>query len=110
MSRILYGTCQCFDVLRRTRCHSRKAKWAERFFLHDENMPMQCSQIFKVVKNENFQKKMFDIFSYFAQNIDCGYLLKPQFYIEKLGFAGVYIFFLSLLKTLIVGTCSARRL
>ena len=32
--------------------------------------------IFKVVKNENFQWKMFDIFLIFAQNIDCGYMLE----------------------------------
>ena len=30
--------------------------------------------------------------------------LKPQFYIVKLGFRGVYIIFLFLLKTQIVGT------
>ena len=33
---------------------------------HYENMPMQCTDILKVVKNENFQKKMFDIFLIFA--------------------------------------------
>ena len=32
---------------------------------------------FDVVKNENFQKKSFDIFLIFAQNIDCGYTLEP---------------------------------
>ena len=32
---------------------------------------------FKVVKNENFQWKIFDIFLIFAQNIDCGYSLEP---------------------------------
>ena len=26
---------------------------------------------------ENFQRKMFDIFLIFAQNIDCGYTLEP---------------------------------
>ena len=40
-------------------------------------MPMQYTVIFKIVKNENFQKKMFDIFLIFAQNIDCGYTLEP---------------------------------
>ena len=40
-------------------------------------MPMQYTEIFKVVKNENFHKKMFAIFLIFAQNIDCGYTLKP---------------------------------
>ena len=36
-------------------------------------MPMQYTEMFKVVKNENFQQK----FVIFAQNIDCGYTLKP---------------------------------
>ena len=44
---------------------------------HYENMPMQYRGIFKVVKNENFQWKKFDIFLIFAQNIDCGYTLEP---------------------------------
>ena len=44
---------------------------------HYENMPMQYTEIFKIVKNENFQKKKFDIFLIFAQNIDCGYTLEP---------------------------------
>ena len=34
--------------------------------------------------------------------------LKPHFYIVKLGFTGVYIIFLFLLKTTIVGTRSNR--
>ena len=32
---------------------------------------------FKVVKYENFQQKILDIFLIFAQNIDCGYSLEP---------------------------------
>ena len=40
---------------------------------HYENLPMQYTEIFKVVKNENFQQKIFDVFLIFAQNIDCGY-------------------------------------
>ena len=44
---------------------------------HYEYMPMQYTEIFKVVKNENFQLKNFDIFLIFAQNIDCGYKLEP---------------------------------
>ena len=44
---------------------------------HYENMPMQYTEIFKVVKNEKFQQKMFVIFLIFAQNIDCGYMLEP---------------------------------
>ena len=40
-------------------------------------MPMQHIEIFKIVKNENFQSKNFDIFVIFAQNIDCGYMLEP---------------------------------
>ena len=38
---------------------------------------MQYTKIFNVAKNENFQKKNFDIFFIFAQNIDCGYTLEP---------------------------------
>ena len=38
---------------------------------------MQYTVIFKIVKNDNFQWKMFDIFLIFAQNIDCGYTLEP---------------------------------
>ena len=41
-------------------------------------MPMQYTEIIKVVKNENFQQKNFDIFLIFAQNIDCGYTLEPK--------------------------------
>ena len=40
-------------------------------------MPMQYKEIFKVVKNENFPLKNFDIILIFAQNIDCGYTLEP---------------------------------
>ena len=45
--------------------------------IHYENMPMQYTEIFKLVKNENFQLKLLDIFLIFAQNIDCGYTLEP---------------------------------
>ena len=38
---------------------------------------MQYTEIFKVVKNENFQWKIFAIFLNFAQNIDYGYTLEP---------------------------------
>ena len=40
-------------------------------------MPMQYTEIFIGVKNENFRQKIFDIFLIFAQNIDCGYTLEP---------------------------------
>ena len=43
---------------------------------HYESMPMQCTEIFKVVKTENF-RICFAIFLIFAQNIDCGYTLEP---------------------------------
>ena len=43
--------------------------------IHYENMPVQYTEIFKVLKNEKFQKKNFDIILIFAQNIDCGYTL-----------------------------------
>ena len=38
---------------------------------------MQYKEIFKVVKNEKFPPKNFDIFLIFAQNIDCGYTIEP---------------------------------
>ena len=40
-------------------------------------MPMQYTENFVALKNENFQLKKFDIFLIFAQNIDCGYTLEP---------------------------------
>ena len=40
-------------------------------------MPMQYTENFLALKNENFQLKKFDIFLIFAQNIDCGYTLEP---------------------------------
>ena len=40
---------------------------------HYENMPIQIS----LPKTENFQIKISDIFHISAQNIDCGYSLKP---------------------------------
>ena len=46
-------------------------------YLHYENMLMQYTEIFKVVKTKKIQKKIFDIFLIFAQNIDCGYTLEP---------------------------------
>ena len=42
-----------------------------------KTFPCNIQRFFKVVKNENFQKKMFDIFRIFAQNIDCWYTLEP---------------------------------
>ena len=44
--------------------------------MHYENMPMQYTVILKGLTNENFQKKIFNIFLIFAQNIDCGYTLE----------------------------------
>ena len=38
---------------------------------------MQYTEIFSALKIENFQLKNFDIFLFFAQNIDCGYTLEP---------------------------------
>ena len=40
-------------------------------------MTMHYTEIFKVVKNKNFQKKIFDIFLILSQNVDCGYTLEP---------------------------------
>ena len=43
---------------------------------HDENLPMQYTEIFFGCKDEKFQLKIFDIFLIFVQNIDCGYTLE----------------------------------
>ena len=45
--------------------------------IHYENMPMQYTEIFKVVKNEKNSVEKSNIFLIFAQNIDCGYTLEP---------------------------------
>ena len=45
--------------------------------IHYENMPMQNTEIFSHIKNENFSVFFFYIFLIFAQNIDCGYTLEP---------------------------------
>ena len=37
-------------------------------------------QFFTAVKNNNFQMKNCDIFSYYAQNFDCGHTLEPPQY------------------------------
>ena len=42
--------------------------------MHYENLSMQYTEVFKVLKNDTFQLKNFDIFLIFAQNIDCGYM------------------------------------
>ena len=52
-------------------------RWLKYSNVHYENMPMQYIELSESVKNENFQKKFFDIFLNFAQNIDCGYTLEP---------------------------------
>ena len=40
-------------------------------------MSMYYTDLSSVVKFENFQLKIIDIFLIFAQNIDCGYTLEP---------------------------------
>ena len=45
--------------------------------VHYENTPMQYTAIFHGCKNVHFQMKYLIFFSYFAQNIDCGYTLEP---------------------------------
>ena len=92
-------------------CLKAGSLYKEPALSHYENMPMSCTEIFKVVKMKFFSRLFFHIF---AQNIDCGYTLKPprrvptiyvleqkeekkeypfisQFYYIKLGFKGVYI-------------------
>ena len=39
--------------------------------------PCNIQQYFTAVKNVNFQMKNYNIFLFFAQNIDCGYTLEP---------------------------------
>ena len=43
---------------------------------HYENMPIQYTEIFKVVKNEIFCRKKNDIFLYLLKT-DCGHTLEP---------------------------------
>ena len=43
---------------------------------HYENMPMQYTEIFIAMKKRRFSAEKFWYFSYFAQNIDCGYTLE----------------------------------
>ena len=47
------------------------------FYIHYANMSVQYTAIIHGCKNDNFQMKIFDIFSYFARNIVCGYTLEP---------------------------------
>ena len=57
---------------------------------HLENSPMQYMVIFKVLKIENLQKKKFDIFLIFAQNIDCGSTHTLCFR-SKIGKIGIHV-------------------
>ena len=43
------------------------------------NMPMQYTAVFHGCKNGNFQMKKMLYFSYFSQNIDCGYTLTSTY-------------------------------
>ena len=45
--------------------------------IHYENTPMKYTAILKTVKFEKFNRKNFDIFITFAQNIDYWYTLEP---------------------------------
>ena len=45
--------------------------------IHYENLPMQYTESFKVVKMKIFSGKILTFFLIFAQNIDCGYTLEP---------------------------------
>ena len=38
-----------------------------------ENMPMNYTEVFKIMIIENFHLKIVDVFIIFAQNLDCGY-------------------------------------
>ena len=52
---------------------------------HYQNLPMQYTEIFKVVKNEKFQYEIFAIFLIFVQNIDCGIPLHTPVLLYKSG-------------------------
>ena len=74
--------------------------WIDWATTHYENMPMQYTEMFKVVKMKIFSSKNFNIFLIFAENIDCGYTLEPpprgiplhtSVLLYKSGFKGVYI-------------------
>ena len=64
--------------------HKWKWFWCQRYPLrcavwvkHYENLSMQYTEIFSAAKIENFQRKNCNIFDISAQDIDCGYTLKP---------------------------------
>ena len=46
--------------------------------VHYENMPVQDIEIFRVVKNENFQEKILIFFYFYSKHIYCGYSLEPS--------------------------------
>ena len=50
---------------------------SESQYTHNENLPVQYTEIFLALKVKKYQLKKFDIFLIFAQNIDCGYTLEP---------------------------------
>ena len=45
--------------------------------MHYENTPIQIYRKFHLIKTENVQIKISDIFHISAQYIDCGYSLEP---------------------------------
>ena len=51
--------------------------YRESMCFHYENLPMQYTELFVGIKNENFQHKKIYMFLIFVQNIDCGYTLEP---------------------------------
>ena len=51
--------------------------WTFKHQNHYANMSAQYTAIFYGYKNDYFQMKNGNIFSYFCQNIDCGYTLEP---------------------------------
>ena len=57
--------------------HASAQKVVQSILKHYENTPIQIYWKFYNQKRENFQIKNSDIFHISAQNIGCGYLLKP---------------------------------
>ena len=82
---------------------------------HSQSLPKLAhamyTDFFSAVKIKNFMEKKRCFFNIFAQNIDCGYTLKlpqrvPTIYvlgIAKLGYAGLYLFFLFKLQNIDCG-------
>ena len=64
----------------------------------DSNLCIMNGRVCTLVHFQSRRKSLYNCMGVFAQ-----YPLEPHFYIEKLGFAGVYLFFLFLLQNIDCG-------